>query len=150
MPQLGSIERKWERGANTIIRWSMRPLGILRSVEYLYHEHSWLDPYQAGSEENPHPSSGISLRCNSNLFSALSKYENVPIGVILDLLQESPVLGAIFCSEARHNNNFSDPPVLSVHASAAIRAGRISLAAPCFDLAGLVVLHLDPCSRVRV
>ena len=90
------------------------------------------------------------FRRKSNLFSALSEHENVPIGVILDLLQESPVPGAVFRSEASHSDEFPDSPVLSVHAGAAIRAGRISLATPSLDLSGLLVLYINPCGRVRV
>src|SRR5271169_3612757 len=141
MPLLVRIERMRGRAAKTTIRRSTRPSGNLKSGDCSNNVHSWFDPYQAGSEESPHHSSGIMFRHKSNLFSALSEHENVPIGVILDLFKESPVLGAVFGNEASHGNDFPDPPVLSVHAGAAIRAGRISLATPRLHLSGLLVLY---------
>src|SRR6266446_3180381 len=74
----------------------------------------------------------------------------MPIGVILDLLQESPVLRAIFRSETSHGNEFPDPPVSSVHAGAAVRARRISLAPPSLHLAGFLILHIYPRSSVWI
>src|SRR5580704_2566989 len=74
----------------------------------------------------------------------------MPIGVILDLLKESPVLGAVFGSKAGHSDDFPDSPVLAMHAGAAVCAGRIPLATPSLDLTGFLILDFKPRGGVRI
>ena len=74
----------------------------------------------------------------------------MPIRVILDLLNEAPALCAISGNEAGHRNDLADPPILSVHAGAAVCGRRVPFAAPLFHLTGFLILHFYPRGSVRI